>query len=436
MTNKHPLFSYTNMNHESLLTLTTASDCFSIHTLSIATFNITMPTIKFGPYSKNVFQENRTTGNKRNKLELNTQHFTLPEINAISSQVTTVRLVYNTGFLVDTECYESLLPVTKLWQGQEETSIDAAFPILNQTFHQFEPGKSIRRWQEEIPGFGPCLAFNAEYTPNSPLFEAIQSSLLEYRLRIDNQSYRIIHRGIGFYLGPKGQTKQRQRSSSDSYPASDPLSEVNRCSYKNEINLDLRFALATEHAEGMSAELPERYFYHGKHPLISFSLNIHLEPNSKHPDRLTSWENVHAAITQHIDPFKAFVTRSTIINNITQPDQFKNSGYWAKADRIMQRAHSPTVDSYITQNIDDNNTPNAVSLIHDIGEATEEYRHTTRSKWPELFTPLHNNEASAPSHYSKRDDNVFSVLSIDTDESESDDSYEESVMNKTSGSHS
>ena len=384
-----------------------------------------MTQIHFGPYSKTVYIENRSGCNRRNKLEINTQHYTLPEINQHPQKIRTARLVYNTGFFIDTACFQSLLPVADDWLSVSEQDIDTHFPVLNKHFHQFTLGKSMQRWHDEIPGFGPCLSFNCYHQSNTTLQSAIQDSLLGYRMNIDGQAYRLIDRGMGFYLGPKGEAKKGQRSSIESFPPSNPLSAENFKTYTKEINLDLRFALAKEYKND-DIFLDERYFYHGKHPLVSASLNIHLTPSDNHPARLMNWDEIYSSIKEHIKPFQCFITRSVSSNHLTTPDRFVNNGYWSKADKVLQRTFQPTHKQFVERVILEKTPSQAGHKIEQTHPVREEFSLSEKQSKRESASI----EKESPGHI-LTSKNIFSVLSTDSDDESETESDQDKASNLT-----
>ena len=387
--------------------------------------------VKFNTYTKTVYTENRSHGHKGNRLELNQQHYEINGQEDNTHSLSTLRLVFNTGFNIDSTYFESLLPDATRLGYSENNHIDSAFNELNHCFHQYKPGKSFTRWQEGAQGFGPCLAFNASYKPTSQLYTNIESLLLDYGLNIDGDRYRIIDKGVGFYLGPKGKHKQQQRSSSNIFPISDPTSTSNRTTYSDTINLDLRFALARVEKNNTNTQalLSEYDFFHGRHPLISLSLSIHLRSDTNHNSSFNCGIDLEDSIVSQIKPFRNFIVRNIPENNVLKPDLFKSSGHWSIGEDSLQRAYAPTMKCTAEQRFNTGTELHTQTLIQDLNPITSEFCHTTpakKSTIPYQVEPLLMEKDV--SFKQERYVNRFSILSS---ESSSDEEYSDDQSDNT-----
>lgn len=251
-----------------------------------------------------------------------------------------------------------MLPTTADWSAEKApdragNTVDAAFTILTPSFRNFHFGKSMRAWLEGVPGFGPCLAFNAECNPGSAVEVALSGAFSRLCLVIDKKKIRMIPRGVGYYHGPKGQTKSKRRTSDEVFEFIDPRTSPTHDVFLKELNLDFKFALAFEEADGVSAKVPLRDFYHGRHPMIGVSFNLHLQLPKAGQTPLTSWAEVERGILSEIGPFTRFLESCTKLNKLTDPYQTEGFSGWSKTDPPVMRMQTPSHPLFLSRVIGD-----------------------------------------------------------------------------------
>jgi hypothetical protein len=272
----------------------------------------------------------------------------------------TARLVYNVGCAVTRDLLDSLSPNTAGWRDQRNTvaeQIDAAFPPLTPLLQNFTFGKGMRRWFDRAEGFGPCLAFNAECKPDTNFYRAVQDKLLKTSLSADGADFRLVNQGVGYYRGPKGKDRAERRDSIDVFEFCDPLNEDVYRTFTSELNLDFKFALAKPNGDGVSADLPVRYFYHGEHPLVSISYNFHVKLAQENQVGLNDWNQVEIELLKNIDPFKRFIMRSLDRGSITTPHLSTKFKGWIGSDK-QPKSRLPTHLRFQTEVVnDDPNCP-------------------------------------------------------------------------------
>ncbi len=379
-----------------------------------------MQTITFGKYEKHGFtrSENFSQNTYSQKIEKNIQQTTFED--GTEWNATTLRLIYNFGFPVTETLLDSLLPTTDLWSAErnspgEHNSIDAAFNILNGNFSNFTFGKSMQAWFEGVPGFSACLAFNTECTTGTTIETAIKEHLLKLRLIINDENFRLVPQDVGYYIGPKGHKKKVDRTSGTVFAFSDPLSADIRSTFKNELNLDFKFALAPEKSDGLSATIPTRHFYHGEHPLISVSFNLHLQPASTGETPLAHWGDIENGIVDEITPFIRFLERCVKFKNITDPYKTKGFSGWNKTNPAVLRMQTPSHPLFVSRQI--NTDPmNTEQDIAGLPEVTRIYPE------PEATVEVTNTNFGTTNI--ARKGNFFALLDDESDEendSENDD---------------
>jgi hypothetical protein len=321
-----------------------------------------------------------------------------------------VRLVYNMVIPVTEECFESLLPTTSSWREQWErpensdNNIDHAFPFLNSIISDFSFGKGMQRWHDKIPGFGPCLAFNAKSHPDSLLNETIKNELLNLRFKVAGASYRLQSDGIGFFHGQKGDKKTKQRSQTNSFEPCDPLDPSVQETFKKEANLELKFAVGTDSQDGQSVIVNKQLFHYGEYPQISVTIDVHFSPSLVEGKGASSLEEIQQEIITHItEAFVPFLNKHQ--EQLTGHKEFKNSSHWRPHPVKPTAVYSPT---YAKQQ-DITTLPNQAPKDEKIPEAT-----TSNKK---NITPI---SATKKPQSSNRSNNMFGGLYFSDSDSDSD----------------
>ncbi len=371
--------------------------------------------VTFAEYQKRVFQ--KYTPSEPNShvkgIEVNTQNVATA---AGTFKSASTRLVYNCGFPLSDALRARLTPVSATWLPQATVAnmgmpVDAAFGAdLPTSLEEFHFGKSMQRWIAQVPGFGPCLSFNANLRAGSPISTVIETELSPLRLRIAERDFRIVSRGVGYFYGPKGVVKKAQRESGAAIPFSDPLAPATLEGFANEINLDFKFALALSAADGVSASMPVQFFHHGEYPQLASSFNVHLRSPKDGEVGIATWAELEAAMVGELSRFKSFLCDCTTIRKLIEPKDITSFSGWTLVPE-RTRSYTPTQAAFVTQQIavDDPFTASQIFAGLPVVSAT----------YPKPIVKVPAASARAVSTPSRKPGNSFAVFQSDSSEGDS-----------------